>query len=223
MSKSLGNFITLKDAISLYGTDATRMACAQAGDSIDDANFTQETANAAILQLSTLEMYLGKVLEEGKNYRNQDNTDEDVAEFDTIFESEIENQIEKVRNAYESMTYRDVIKFGFHEFVSIKDSYLINCGKSKPRADLIERYIYLQLLFIYPIVPHFCEVSYIDYFLSFSKDPKSYPRLLGDCSFPKAIKEINYSAIRSHQYMSKFLSNAREMQKKMIKAKKGKA
>jgi len=54
MSKSLGNFITLNDAISQYGADATRMTCAQAGDSIDDANFTQETANAAILQLSTL-------------------------------------------------------------------------------------------------------------------------------------------------------------------------
>jgi leucyl-tRNA synthetase len=41
MSKSKGNFVTLIDAIKLYGADAARMACALAGDSIDDANFTQ--------------------------------------------------------------------------------------------------------------------------------------------------------------------------------------
>jgi len=41
MSKSKGNFITLIDAIKQYGADAARMACAQAGDSIDHANFTQ--------------------------------------------------------------------------------------------------------------------------------------------------------------------------------------
>ena len=76
MSKSLGNFITLNDAISQYGADATRMTCAQAGDSIDDANFTQETANAAILQLSTLQMYFNKALEESKLYRTQGNQNE---------------------------------------------------------------------------------------------------------------------------------------------------
>lgn len=41
MSKSKGNFITLIDAIKNNGSDAARMTCALAGDSIDDANFTQ--------------------------------------------------------------------------------------------------------------------------------------------------------------------------------------
>lgn len=40
MSKSLGNFITLKEVQNIYGSDASRLACAQAGDSINDANFT---------------------------------------------------------------------------------------------------------------------------------------------------------------------------------------
>jgi hypothetical protein len=38
------------------------MACAQAGDSINDANFTKENGNAAIMQLSTLEMFFAKAL-----------------------------------------------------------------------------------------------------------------------------------------------------------------
>jgi leucyl-tRNA synthetase len=62
MSKSKGNFITLIQAIEDYGADSARLACAQAGDSINDANFTHENANAAILQLSTFEMFLNKSL-----------------------------------------------------------------------------------------------------------------------------------------------------------------
>jgi leucyl-tRNA synthetase len=91
----------------------------------------------------------------------------------------MENQITKVSESYEKMVYRDVIKFGLHEYASIKDLYLLNCDSYKPRQDLIERYIYLQLLFLYPICPHFCEVSYIDYFLPFAKNYKQYPALLG--------------------------------------------
>lgn len=54
MSKSKGNFITLEQSLKVYGADATRMACALAGDSINDANFTKENANASIMQLSAL-------------------------------------------------------------------------------------------------------------------------------------------------------------------------
>lgn len=85
MSKSKGNFLTLNQVIGDYGADSARLACAQAGDSINDANFTQEIANAAILQLSTLEMYLGKVIDEKKSYRTKESENAEVEEFDTIF------------------------------------------------------------------------------------------------------------------------------------------
>jgi leucyl-tRNA synthetase len=71
MSKSTGNFITLIDAIEEYGADATRLACALAGDSINDANFTRENANAAILQLSTFEMFANKYLEQKGSMRKK--------------------------------------------------------------------------------------------------------------------------------------------------------
>jgi leucyl-tRNA synthetase len=71
MSKSTGNFITLIDAINEYGADATRLACALAGDSINDANFTKENANAAILQMSTFEMFASKSLEHKASMRRK--------------------------------------------------------------------------------------------------------------------------------------------------------
>ena len=39
MSKSTGNFITLMEAIEIFGADATRFALADAGDTLEDANF----------------------------------------------------------------------------------------------------------------------------------------------------------------------------------------
>ena len=85
MSKSKGNFISLEQAVADYGADSARIACAMAGDSINDANFTAENGNAGIMQLSTLEMFLVKCLGDRKNYRVGVSDIENVAFFDEIF------------------------------------------------------------------------------------------------------------------------------------------
>jgi len=54
MSKSTGNFLTLRDCVTKFGADATRLALADAGDGIEDANFDEMSANATILRLHTL-------------------------------------------------------------------------------------------------------------------------------------------------------------------------
>ena len=54
MSKSTGNSLTLREAVEKFGADATRLALADAGDGIEDANFDEKTANANILRLFTL-------------------------------------------------------------------------------------------------------------------------------------------------------------------------
>ncbi|UKK02800.2 leucyl-tRNA synthetase [Theileria orientalis] len=51
MSKSKGNFLTIEDSIKLYTADGTRIAMADAGDSLDDANFSKETAESSVLKL----------------------------------------------------------------------------------------------------------------------------------------------------------------------------
>lgn len=51
MSKSLGNFLTLDETVKKFGADAARIAFADAGDGVEDANFDESVANAAILRL----------------------------------------------------------------------------------------------------------------------------------------------------------------------------
>lgn len=58
MSKSVGNFRSIRDCIDLYGVDATRMALADAGDGLDDSNFDEMVANSAILRLFVFEKWL---------------------------------------------------------------------------------------------------------------------------------------------------------------------
>ena len=58
MSKSEGNFFTLKDCIEKFGADSTRFALADAGDSLDDANFEESVANAAISRLYVFEKFI---------------------------------------------------------------------------------------------------------------------------------------------------------------------
>ena len=54
MSKSKGNTLTMRQGIEKFGAGATRLALADAGDGIEDANFDEKTANANILRLHTL-------------------------------------------------------------------------------------------------------------------------------------------------------------------------
>lgn len=53
MSKSDGNFLTLTESIEKFSADGMRLTLADAGDSIEDANFVESTADAAILRLYT--------------------------------------------------------------------------------------------------------------------------------------------------------------------------
>lgn len=54
MSKSTGNSLTLKESVEKFGADATRIALADAGDGIEDANFEEKNANANVLRVHTL-------------------------------------------------------------------------------------------------------------------------------------------------------------------------
>lgn len=45
MSKSLRNFYTLKEIIEKFSGYAARIGMANAGDTLDDANFTSDSCN----------------------------------------------------------------------------------------------------------------------------------------------------------------------------------
>jgi leucyl-tRNA synthetase len=62
MSKSTGNFLTLTEAVGQFSADGMRLALADAGDSIEDANFVTSSADAGILRLYTFIEWVKEVL-----------------------------------------------------------------------------------------------------------------------------------------------------------------
>lgn len=76
MSKSTGNFLTLDAAVKKYGADATRIALADAGDGVEDANFEETVANATILKLYELRKWIeeaitgARVLKDNEDFKS---------------------------------------------------------------------------------------------------------------------------------------------------------
>lgn len=78
MSKSEGNFLTLAEAVEKFSADGMRLCLADSGDSIEDANFAENTANAGILRLYNFVEWIKEVLaskdtfRQGKSYTFND-------------------------------------------------------------------------------------------------------------------------------------------------------
>lgn len=69
MSKSEGNFLTLSEAVDKFSADGMRLSLADAGDSIEDANFVEAMADAAILRLYNFIEWVKEVLKPDFEYR----------------------------------------------------------------------------------------------------------------------------------------------------------
>ena len=188
MSKSLGNFITVNECIQQYGADATRIALADAGDTLDDANFVPDTADHAILRLSNLEAWIKVALENKNALRDEKTISNDYIRFvDNVFSSEIDRAIHLTESAYESMRYRDVLKYGFFDLTSLKEDYKIRCGEYNMKYELVLKYSEAQLLLIYPICPHFAEIVYKNYVFPYYPKEISKPELLSFAKWPEVL------------------------------------
>lgn len=157
MSKSDGNFLTVEDALAQFGASATRMCLADCGDTNDDANFLESTANSMILKLYTL----SKTVESLDNVDTDDNAMLDRirglgsggqydAFTDEMFLQFISRNIRAVLSGYQKMVYRDVVKYGFHENLRLMELYSILKGKN----DALISYGYKTVLqLMYPVIP----------------------------------------------------------------------
>ena len=157
MSKSTGNFKTLKAAIEEYSSDAMRFALADAGDTIEDANFVDETANAAILRITKELVWIEEMLKMIGDGRARA-ADAAPTFADRVFANAVDVAIRETEAHYEKMMFREALKSGYYDFQSARDHYRAQCGGDDGmRADLIERYIDVSTRLIAPFTPHTCE------------------------------------------------------------------
>ncbi|CAF2777360.1 unnamed protein product [Rotaria sp. Silwood2] len=154
-----------------------RLTLADAGDSIEDANFDEKNADAQLRRLYTFVDWAKQILNVSNTGLNnnsenttinskqqliyQTNENEPMNYFDRIFEAEINRAILLTEDAYENMLYKKVLKSGFFQLQIARDNYRELCsGCEKMSFPLLKRFIEIQTLLLAPICPHICDYVY---------------------------------------------------------------
>ncbi len=147
--------MTLSEAIDRYSADGMRLALADAGDSVEDANFDVANAEAGILRLYTFILWVKEMLEDSDQQLRQD---QGVSNFhDDVFANEMNKLCHATAAAYDRLLFREALRNGFFEMQRSRDKYRELCGSQGMRRDLVLRFIEWQAVVISPICPHVAE------------------------------------------------------------------
>ncbi|KAG7401107.1 hypothetical protein PHYBOEH_002990 [Phytophthora boehmeriae] len=208
MSKSMGNFLTLKDCAVEFGADATRFACADAGDGMDDANYALDTCRMAILRLTTEEEWIKRVVEDKASLRTGE-----LNFNDKVFMNQMNNLINVTASFYERLQWREGLHTGFFEYQIARDSYRDICSRSEVAMhhDVIMRFIESQLIIFSPICPHFCEYMWT----AIGKEG-----FVSVAHWPEA-GEVDHALLRAGDFLNKVTRSFREALAKSGNKKKG--
>jgi leucyl-tRNA synthetase len=160
MAKSTGNFMTLDDMVKKYGADASRIAMADAGDGVTDANFEEDVADNNILRLFTLKEWCEEMVKDQSELRSgQQNTF-----LDRLFDNEMNAVVHEAEQHYSDTNYKLALKSALYDFTSARDFYREACIAAgiKMHRELILRYIELQALLLAVIAPHWSEYIWLE-------------------------------------------------------------
>merc|ERR1719369_267442 len=152
MSKLTGNFMTLSEAIGKFSADGMRLALADAGDSVEDANFMTSVADAGILRLFTLLEWVKDILGEGGNALR----DTEDSFHDCVFRSEMNKLLLETEANYQNLLFKEALRTGFFSMQGARDKYRELCGERGMARQLVMQFIKWQALMLSPICPHIC-------------------------------------------------------------------
>eukprot|EP00040_Diaphanoeca_grandis_P017534 m.91598 g.91598 ORF g.91598 m.91598 type:complete len:1074 (-) comp26486_c1_seq1:257-3478(-) len=155
MSKSTGNWITLEEAVETYTADATRLTLADAGDSVEDANFEIQSATANLLRLYKENEWVEETLKELPTMRAGPIT----SFLDRAFLNIISKAVVATKEHYVNMHYREALRTGFFELQKSRDQYrdMTKLNGVGMHRDLIVHFIDMQYILLAPFAPHGCE------------------------------------------------------------------
>lgn len=93
-----------------------------------------------------------------------DAAEKDLDSWDRLILNKLRDINQVSKKYYTDMKFKNVIKFGFNELLSLKESYIIGKqGNANPLV--IMTYLVFQLTIMNPIIPHFCQYNWMHYVL----------------------------------------------------------
>ncbi|KAH3661533.1 hypothetical protein OGAPHI_006381 [Ogataea philodendri] len=210
MSKSTGNFLTLTQMVEKFGADATRIALADSGDSVEDANFDESNANAAILRMYTLKDWAEDVVKNIDTFRTGE-----YNFFDKAFDNEMNSLINETYQQYDATNFKAGLKFALFDYQTARDYYreVSNIGDGMHK-DLVIKYLETQAILVSPIAPHFAEFIY--------KEVLGHKETILHAKWPTPKEPLSVSLTDALTYIRTLSRSIRETEGQLLKKKKGK-
>jgi leucyl-tRNA synthetase len=147
MSKSKGNFFTMRELYLKHSPDVVRLTSANAGEGVDDANYEMSFLDIVRKRLDDLHSFIKENYNEGRSA---------TLSVDMWFKSIIHETIKNTTNALENMLFKSAVQFSFLDLHRNLKWYLLRTDNN-PNKKLINFYIEIQLKLLAPFTPHFCE------------------------------------------------------------------
>ena len=192
-----------------FGADATRLALADAGDLLDDANFDEKVANACIMDLFVLDSWIEKhFTKEPLDFSADDRSTYSL--WDNLMSNEINRALKEAKQDYDTMKYKNIVRL-FHNMLKVKENYLIAKNNEK-NPFVIARFVEAILTILNPIVPHFAQSVWDKHVLPMLKQSSNMARapadLLMDNNWPE-MGAINPMMTTQMKYLTTLKSEIR--------------
>lgn len=145
MSKSKGNFYTLRQIHDMYGADVTRLTLMYGGEGLDDPNWDTEFAKS-----------IGSKLEQWHDFaiENYGQGDSGIKYIDRWLISVANRAIKDTIEMMDSTEFRTALQRGYFDMQRYLRWYLRRAGQNR---ELIDWFIMVQTKILAPFVPHICE------------------------------------------------------------------
>jgi leucyl-tRNA synthetase len=159
VSKSKGNFLMMKECVERFSADATRFTCADAGDTLEDANYAIDTADNAVLLLFNEEEWIKEMLSARSQGVLRTCSPSEHQLMDNAFNNEINRLVILTDANFAKMNFRDGLQSGWFQMQLARDTYRDWCRRSGLAMveALVFRFIEIQTLMIAAICPHYAD------------------------------------------------------------------
>lgn len=204
--------MTLEQLVEKFGADASRIAIADAGDGVTDANFEEDVADNNILRLYNLREWCQQQVENQSKLR----TGPELF-YDKLFDNEMNCLIQECYSHYDATNYKLALKSALYDFTSARDFYregTTSAGVGMHK-DLVLRYIEMQALLLAVIAPHWAEYIWLEVL--------GKPFTIQNAQFP-VTPQIDPASSAAYRYSRTISSNITSAEAAQLRRKaKGKA
>jgi len=149
MSKSKGNFKTLRDVIKAFSADVVRISILSTGEELNDVDWDPDNAEA---QKGKLEQWHDFALK----YYGKNGAERAKNEIDKWMEHQLNSAIKDTTAAMEETLYRTAISKGFFDLQRHLKWYIRRTAGAM-NQDVLNQIIEAQTLMLAPFTPHLCE------------------------------------------------------------------